>query len=90
MSNIAALDDVLTPEEAAVKLKRPVKHLLTAARRGEIPAKKIGRSWVFKMSELEKWFADWRPNTFDPNQKAKEILESISGKKRGGMHGIGG
>ena len=81
MSNVGVLDDILTAEEAAKKLKRSVGQLLTAARRGEVPAKKIGRDWVFKESELAKWLSDWKPNTFNPNQRAKEILEGINGKK---------
>ncbi len=76
------LDDVLTDEEAAKKLRLSVGQLKNAARKGEVPAKKIGRNWVFKESELARWLADWKPNTFNPNKRAKEILEEINGKKK--------
>ncbi len=81
MSEVGVLDDILTKEEVAAKLKRSVSQILAAARRGDIPAKKIGRDWVFKASELDKWFSNWQPNTIDPNKKAKEILDEIIGKK---------
>jgi excisionase family DNA binding protein len=77
-----ALDDILTPEEAAGYLKFTVKQLIRLARRGEIPAKRMGREWRFKASEIKKWFEDWTPNAFDPNRKAGEILEGIHGKKK--------
>lgn len=77
------LDDILLPEEAAKKLQIDVKKLLRLVKRGEIPAKKVGRGdWRFKESEISKWFADWQPNTFDPNRKAGEIIEALNGKKK--------
>lgn len=76
------LDDILTPEEAASFLKMPVKRILALAKRGEIPAKKIGREWRFKASEIVKLFGGWQRNTFDPNRRAGEILEGINGKKK--------
>ena len=81
MSDVA-LNDILTADEAAVLLKLPVSRILAIARRGEIPAKKLGKEWRFKASELNKWFSDWQPNTFDPNKRAGEILEGINGKKK--------
>ncbi len=77
------LDDILLPEQAAEKLKMEVRKLLRLAKRGEIPAKKIARGeWRFKGSEIDKWFADWQPNTFDPNKKAGEIIGALNGKKK--------
>ncbi len=54
----AVLDDILVPEQAAEKLQMSVKKLLRLAKRGEIPAKKVGRGeWRFKrilsMKELK-------------------------------------
>lgn len=76
------LEDILTPEEAAAFLRLSVNRIIGLARRGQIPAKKIGKEWRFKASEIVKWFADWQPNTFDPNRRAGEILEGINGKKK--------
>jgi excisionase family DNA binding protein len=77
------LDDILTQGEAANFLKMEVNKLLRLAKRGEIPAKKVGRGeWRFKASEISKWFENWQPNTFDPNKKAGEIIEGLNGKKK--------
>jgi excisionase family DNA binding protein len=77
------LDDILLPEEAAKKLHIDVKKLMRLAKRGEIPAKKVGRGeWRFKGSEISKWFEDWQPNTFDPNKRAGEIIKGLNGKKK--------
>jgi PTS system nitrogen regulatory IIA component len=77
------LEDVLMPEQVAEKLRLSVKSVLRLAKRGEIPAKKVGRGeWRFKGSEISKWFEDWQPNTFDPNKKAGEIIKALNGKKK--------
>lgn len=76
------LNDILTKEETAQLLKTSVKHVINLAKRGVIPAKKLGRDWRFKASEINKWFSDWQPNTFDPNKVAGEILRGINGKKK--------
>lgn len=81
----AILDDILEPVEMAKLLKISVKHLVALAKRGEIPAKKVGKAWRFKASEVIKWFSDWQPNTFDPNKRAGEILEALNGKKKTGI-----
>lgn len=82
MSQIV-LDDILTPSEVAEILKTSEKRVKELARRGEIPAKKLGRDWRFKASMLDDWFADWQPNNFDPNKRAREILEGLNGQKKG-------
>jgi excisionase family DNA binding protein len=82
MSEIV-LDDILIPEQVAERLKVPVSKVLRLAKRGEIPAKRVGRGeWRFKGSEIIKWFADWQPSTFDPNRKAGEIIGALNGKKK--------
>jgi len=80
--SVITLDDILTPEEASIFLKMGVKRILRLAKRGEIPAKRFGREWRFKVSEISKWFEDWQPNTFDPNKKAGEIIGALNGKKK--------
>jgi excisionase family DNA binding protein len=85
MSDII-LDDILLPEEAAEKLHIDTKKLMRLVKRGEIPAKKVGRcEWRFKTSEIVKWFENWQPNTFDPNKKAGKIIEALNGKKKTGV-----
>ena len=81
MSDVV-LNDILTADEAAVILKLSVERIKSLAKRGELPAKKVGRDWRFKASEIVKWFSDWQPNTFDANKRAGEILEGINGKKK--------
>lgn len=77
-----ALDGILTASEVAKILKISEKRVKNLARRGEIPAKKLGKDWRFKVSVLKEWFADWQPNSFDPNKRAGEILEARNGKKK--------
>lgn len=79
----AVLDDIMDEMETANFLKMRVNTLLRLAKRGEIPAKRVGRGqWRFKASEIAKWFEDWQANTFDPNKKAGEIIEALNGKKK--------
>lgn len=76
------INDILTAQEVAVMFKLPLPRVIALARRGELPAKKLGKEWRFKASEIVKWFADWQPNTFDPNRRAGEILQAINGKTK--------
>ena len=77
------LDDIMDQVETANFLKMEVNKLLRLAKRGEIPAKKVGRGeWRFKGSEISKWFENWQSNTFDPNKKAGEIIGALNGKKK--------
>lgn len=75
-------NDFVTSVEVAAMLKLPERRVRALARRGEIPAKKLGKEWRFMVSEIVKCFAEWQPNTFDPNKKAGEILGAINGKKK--------
>lgn len=76
------LSDILTTEEVSEIFKLPLNRVKSLARRGDIPAKKVGKDWRFKASEINKWFSDWQPNNFDPNKKAGEIIEALNGKKK--------
>ncbi len=74
----AILDDILTPVEAAQFLKIDLKKILKLAKRGEIPAKKVGRGdYRFKASVLKEWFENWHQNLYDPNKRAGEILKKL-------------
>lgn len=82
----AILNDILTPEEAAGFLKIELRRLLKLAKRGEIPAKKIGRGdYRFKASVIKEWFENWHPNIYNPNKRAGEIIEALRGKKKKGL-----
>ncbi len=71
------VDEIWTSKEAAEYFKTTVASLEQLARRGEVPAKKVGRHWRFSAAALKRWFSDWKPNTFNPNKKAGEILEQL-------------
>jgi excisionase family DNA binding protein len=47
-------DDVLTATEASALLGIPRSTLYDLARRGELPARRIGRRWIFRRSLLER------------------------------------
>jgi excisionase family DNA binding protein len=48
-------NEVLNAKEAAVFLKAHVETLRRMARRGEIPAFKVGKDWRFHKSALIQW-----------------------------------
>jgi excisionase family DNA binding protein len=47
-------DDVMTAREVSDFLKLPVSTVYELARRGEIPARRLGRTWRFLRSRLEE------------------------------------
>jgi excisionase family DNA binding protein len=49
-------EPTLTSEEAAHLLKIHPKTLQRMARKGQIPARRIGDLWRFRASELDAWF----------------------------------
>lgn len=50
-------DDVMTAREAAELLKMPVSTVYELARRGELPASRLGRSWRSLRPRLEELLA---------------------------------
>jgi excisionase family DNA binding protein len=46
-------DDVMTAREVAELLKMPVSTIYQLARRGELPASRLGRTWRFLRPRLE-------------------------------------
>lgn len=48
-------EKLLTDEEAAELLQVAPRILQRMARKGEIPALKVGKFWRFRSSELDKW-----------------------------------
>lgn len=49
------MTDWLTLDELATYLKRGRSTLYAMAKRGEIPASKIGRTWRFDREEIDTW-----------------------------------
>jgi hypothetical protein len=67
---------LLSDETAAAMLGgMNVKTLQRRARNGEIPARKIGRFWYFRSSELELWL---RQSCFRPCVCVKHSAPSVS------------
>ncbi len=50
-------DEVMTAREVADLLKMPVSTIYELARRGELPAWRLGRTWRFLRPRLEELFA---------------------------------
>ena len=50
-------DEVLTASEVAELLKMPVSTVYELARRGELPASRLGRTWRFLRPRLEEVLA---------------------------------
>ncbi|AOB38498.1 helix-turn-helix domain-containing protein [Bordetella parapertussis] len=48
---------MLTLDEVAVYLKAGKKTVYRLAQRGEIPEFKLGGTWRFRRSELDRWIA---------------------------------
>jgi excisionase family DNA binding protein len=50
-------DEVMTAREVAQLLRMPVSTVYELARRGELPARRLGRTWRFLRPRLEAMFA---------------------------------
>lgn len=50
-------DEVMTAREVADLLKMPVSTIYELARRGELPARRLGRTWRFLWPRLEQLLA---------------------------------
>jgi excisionase family DNA binding protein len=50
-------DEVMTASEVADLLKMPVSTIYQLARRGELPASRLGRTWRFLRPRLEELLA---------------------------------
>ena len=51
-------DDIITIKEVAEYLKLKEKTAYGLALKGEIPGFKVGGSWRFRKSEIERWIKD--------------------------------
>lgn len=50
--------DVMTADQAAEFLQTSRDTLLRKARRGELPAAKLGREWRFRRADLDAWLIE--------------------------------
>ena len=49
--------DTMTPAEAAAYLRLSPESVKRKALRGEVPAAKTGRKWLFRRADLDAWLA---------------------------------
>lgn len=50
--------EILTLEEVATYLKAGKRTVYRLAKKGEIPAFKLGGTWRFRRSELDRWILE--------------------------------
>ncbi len=50
--------DVMTMEEVAEYLKLKLKTAYALAARGDLPGFKVGASWRFRKSEIDRWIRE--------------------------------
>ena len=55
MKKTDAAEEILTLDEVAAFLKAGKRTVYRFAQNGDIPAFKLGGTWRFRRSELEKW-----------------------------------
>jgi excisionase family DNA binding protein len=52
------MNDILTVKEVAQYLKVNERTIYRLAKKGEIPAFRVGSSWRFKINEIENWMSE--------------------------------
>jgi excisionase family DNA binding protein len=52
------IERLLTPDDLAAMLAIPRLQVIRQAKRGNIPAIKIGKTWRFRLSSIEAWLTD--------------------------------
>jgi excisionase family DNA binding protein len=63
----------LTAREVAEKiLPLSYRHILKMAKRGDIPAKQVGSSWLFDESELERWWQEGNMASRNHSRRSEE------------------
>jgi len=68
--------DVLNAKEAAEYLKAHVETVRRMARRGEIPAFKVGKDWRFHKELLRQWSEEQNPFSLaEPERSAKSVAQ---------------
>jgi len=79
--------EVLTVEEAAALLKLNPETIYRKARKGEIPAVKVGRSWRFPKEPLEEWLREEANKRVRRQIQTKETPVKFKSYKMGEIKG---
>ncbi len=74
------MEEILTAEEVARYLKIPVSSVYAKARRGEIPAIRIGRLYRFRKAYIDRWLEEQMTQREEPSRIVSEILYSMEKK----------
>jgi excisionase family DNA binding protein len=51
------MPDIMTSDEVAAYLRTSVQNVKRLARRGDLPAWKLGRNWRFSRADIDGWAA---------------------------------
>ncbi len=74
------MEEILTAEEVAAYIKMPVSSVYAKARRGEIPAIRIGRLYRFRKAGIDRWLDRQMTQPEEPSKLVGEILYRIEKK----------
>ncbi len=74
------MEEILTAEEVAAYIKIPVSSVYARARRGEIPAIRIGRLYRFRKAGIDRWLEGQMTQPEEPSRIVDQILYSIEKK----------
>jgi excisionase family DNA binding protein len=89
MAQRDALREVLTVVEAAELLSLSPYTVREMARRGEIPAKKVGKEWRFLRQALLDWIRPHESKTSEPRApKTPRVLRITPARRPSGKHDI--
>lgn len=70
--------DILTLDEVAAYLKSGKRTIYRLAASGEIPAFKLGGTWRFRKSDLERWIASRTGETAFTEEREGEAATSAT------------
>ena len=81
-----AEDEILTLDEVAAYLKAGKRTVYRLAASGEIPAFKLGGTWRFRKSDLERWIASRTGETaFDAERGGKAATRDAAAPSKPGQ-----
>lgn len=74
--------DILTVQEVAKMLGLSEVTIYRLAKKGEIPARKVGRSWRFSRSVIEKWITKESASWEDELENLFKEMQTFAQEKR--------
>jgi len=78
--------EILTLDEVAAFLKAGKRTIYRLAASGEIPAFKLGGTWRFRKSDLERWIASRTGETaFDDERSGKAATRAAAAPSKPGQ-----